>query len=88
MYETFDQQARAIPYDRNNVRRYREQVAAVNAAFRDALIAECNLDNHPTTASKVWEMAWDQGHANGYSEVENAFYDLVELVEVVLREVA
>lgn len=84
LYQTFEQQVSVIPYNRH----YNEKVAAVNAAFRDALIAECNLENHPATAHKVWSMAWEQGYAGGYAKVENAFYDLVELVEVVLREVA
>ena len=88
LYQEYENKVRAISYDHNNVRHYREQVAAVNAAFRDALIEKCGLGNYSITASKVWTMAWEQGHAYGFSEVENAFYNLVELVKVVLQEVA
>jgi len=30
---------------------------------------------------KAWKLAWEYGHSAGYTEVENHFNDLVELIK-------
>ena len=82
MFQEYENKVHAIPY---NVWNYREQVAEVNTQFAAALAEESGLSEYPTIANKVWEMAWERGHASGYAEVENAYYDYVELVRVVMR---
>ena len=85
LYQEYENKVHAIPYDRNNVRHYHEQVAEVNTQFAAALAEESGLSEYPTIANKVWEMAWERGHASGYADIENVYYDYVELVRVVMR---
>ena len=38
-------------------------------------------DNNQTR--KAFQLAWDYGHSNGESEIDNYFYDLVDLIKTV-----
>lgn len=47
---------------------YREADHLVQLQFQNDVLKENGLENHPA-AYKVYSLAWDEGHANGYSEV-------------------
>lgn len=51
---------------------------AVNK-FRQACAHQFGLVGH-VKEEKVWRKAWDDGHANGYTEILGVYRDLAELV--------
>lgn len=48
--------------------------------FRDDLFKENDLINHPK-AQVLWELAWEEGHANGYAEVVMYFEKFLPLIK-------
>lgn len=86
IYHAYDEKVRAVPYDRANKWAYREQVTAVDKEFKAALAKEYLPDYPEAATNHVWNMAWDMGHASGYSEVENYYMDLAILVVDVVSE--
>jgi len=48
--------------------------------FRKRLEAEYGTADNPK-AQRLWEIAWDHGHASGLAEVEGWYGELVELVQ-------
>lgn len=47
--------------------------------FREALEKAYQMQNHPKK-DRIWEKAWDDGHRGGYTEILNAYDELVELL--------
>lgn len=65
---------------------YREAAQAYYAAqaqmrlqFKADVLQEHGLTGHPK-ADKVYDMAWQEGHADGYGNIERWVEDLAELV--------
>lgn len=53
-----------------------------------ATLATLYLDGWPSAViALVYERAWEDGHANGYAEVEGRYQDLAELIEAVVGQV-
>jgi len=48
--------------------------------LREELEEEYGIVGHPK-ASRLWEIAWDLGHAYGYDEVEAHYRELVDLLD-------
>ncbi len=60
--------------------KYREEQYKIGNEFKLALFKEYGVENHPK-AEKAFSMAWEAGHAEGYSNVEFHFSELVELIK-------
>ena len=60
-------------------KKHREEDGRLNALFRANLEEQYGLVGHPK-ADKLWSLAWEQGHAEGYLSVAYAYGDLTELV--------
>lgn len=61
------------------VRDYRRRQAEIIARFREKLGAELGVLDHPKF-SKLWDLAWEDGHSAGLAEVERCARNLVELI--------
>jgi flagellar biosynthesis/type III secretory pathway protein FliH len=59
---------------------YYEEQEKLKNEFREDLIAEYHMTNHPK-ANKIFDKAWELGHSKGYEEVEYYFQDLTELFD-------
>jgi len=59
---------------------YYAATTQVNDNFRKALAKEYLRTSEKSKEQKVWDMAWDKGHANGYADVESYYQDFAELV--------
>jgi hypothetical protein len=57
-----------------------EMEFARTEAFKKALAEEYGIISNPKF-EKAFDIAWQQGHSSGYSEVENYFSDLVDLIK-------
>jgi hypothetical protein len=57
---------------------YYEEQEKLKNQFREDLIAEYHMTNHPK-ANKIFDKAWELGHSKGHEEVEYYFQDLTEL---------
>jgi hypothetical protein len=57
---------------------YYEEQDKLKNQFREDLIAEYHMTNHPK-ANKIFDKAWELGHSKGHEEVEYYFQDLTEL---------
>lgn len=49
-------------------------------AFKKEALKELGLENHPK-AEKVFDLAWERGHSQGYTEV---YLELQELADLLL----
>jgi hypothetical protein len=58
---------------------YLEDENRLERQFHDDLLEALGVADHPK-ADKLYQIAWDQGHASGYTEVMNAANELVELL--------
>ena len=72
------QQLREEARQQEAQRRYREEQAR-HEAFRQSLEHEYGLVGHPK-AQKLWNLAWDRGHSQGYDFVKAVYDELSELV--------
>jgi len=59
---------------------YREEEARLTALLKSDLEKEFKVAGHPK-AGKLWELAWEKGHAYGYSEVCLEYSVLAELLQ-------
>jgi hypothetical protein len=59
---------------------YYEEQDKLKNQFREDLIAEYHMTNHPK-ANKIFDKAWELGHSKGHEEVEYYFQDLTELFQ-------
>jgi len=58
---------------------YRKEDTTMYILFRESLFISNNLE-HNTKTDKAFSIAWDKGHANGYSEVYHEFLSLLPLI--------
>lgn len=69
---------------RNEIRaernKYHVEQFKIDNEFKLALFQEYEVENNPKR-EKIFSMAWERGHSCGYSEIEEDFMDLVELVK-------
>ncbi len=77
----FDKYQNKLPYPCDTASRnaYREESARLISLFRSDAIAFTGLAGHPR-ADKAFSLAWERGHANGFSEVFSELQDLAELL--------
>lgn len=59
---------------------YWYETGKVDHEFKEALEKEYGTAGNPK-AELLWCKAWEMGHSSGYSEVENYYLDLVELIQ-------
>jgi hypothetical protein len=69
-------EARAIYYE------FEKQILS---EFQDELISRLGLLDHPK-ANKLYEMAWEHGHASGLGEVASYAEDLAQLLKDDVKE--
>jgi len=82
IYKEFDDKARNIPFGEKGSKdraKYREKQQEVNLEFRAALEEDYGTNGHPK-ADKLWEMAWEDGHSEGYCGVENCYDKYSDLI--------
>ena len=82
IYKEFEEKSRNVPFGEKGSKdrlAYRERQQAVNMEFRKALEDDYGTSGNPK-ADKLWDIAWAEGHANGYSEVEMHYETLYELI--------
>ena len=58
---------------------YREEENKIYCQFKKDLLEEIGIANHPK-AEQLFNMAWDRGHSNGYTEVLIEAEELSELL--------
>ena len=64
--------------DAHNTRRDRQ--AEEQAHYRAEFAAENGLADYPReVADKVWDLAWEHGHASGYTEVGYHYADFAQV---------
>ncbi len=68
-----------VEYNRLKTIFYNKQ-SELEAKFKVDVLAEYGLTGHPK-ANAVFELAWDEGHSSGYSEVEIWVAKLAGLVK-------
>ena len=61
-------------------KQYGEEIHKLHEEFVNDLFEEFGVTDNPKR-HKAFELAWEKGHANGFEEVYNEFYDLVELIK-------
>jgi hypothetical protein len=59
--------------------KYRAEERRLYDEFKQDLFEEYRVQEHPKR-EKVFNLAWEHGHASGYSEVYNYFGDFVDLI--------
>lgn len=64
---------------RDKRKAYDERKAALNQDFKLDLFEEFGVTDHPK-ADKVFDIAWDLGHADGYDSVSYYFEKLVDII--------
>ncbi len=61
-------------------KQYGEEKHKLHEEFINDLFENFNVTDNPKR-HKAFELAWEQGHAYGFEEVYNKFYDLVDLIK-------
>ncbi len=65
---------------KTHLKQYGEETHKLYDEFINDLFEDFNVTDNPKRY-KVFELAWEQGHAYGFEEVYNKFYDLVDLIK-------
>lgn len=65
---------------RERLKLYRESVHKVELRFRADLLEALGIQNHPK-ANKLYDMAWEEGHSEGYRCVADVAEELAELIK-------
>jgi hypothetical protein len=60
--------------------KYRENIYNIDNEFKLALFEAYDVKNNPRR-EKLFSLAWERGHSEGYESVENIFIDLVDLIK-------
>ncbi len=61
------------------VEEYRETCGNIYEKFKDELLTMLEIKDNPK-AEKLWSMAWENGHSNGYYSVAQEAEELAELL--------
>jgi len=68
----------------NNYRKsqkdFRMEDNRLYALFKEAIFYEAGITDHPK-ADVLFGVAWEQGHANGFSEVYGCFEDMLPIIQ-------
>lgn len=67
-----------LPY-KKHLQEYNKEQSELHEEFKRDLFEEFGVTNHPKV-HKMFNYAWEQGHAYGFSDVHSCFSDIVELV--------
>ena len=59
---------------------YKKEDGTLFAKAKQAILEEYGIADNPK-AEKVWNLAWEDGHAYGYIEVANYVYKYADLVK-------
>jgi hypothetical protein len=59
---------------------YRAEDNALHDEFKADAFAEAGITGNPK-AEKCWDLAWEHGHASGYSDVLNYLVEFSELIK-------
>ena len=59
---------------------YRAANGEVVQSFKSELLDALKISNHPKR-EKLWEMAWERGHAHGFYEIAQEAERLAELLD-------
>jgi Fic family protein len=62
------------------MKKYGEEKQKLQEEFINDLFEEFGVGDN-AKRHKAFDLAWEKGHASGYSEVYSEFYDLVELIK-------
>lgn len=96
----FDEE-KSVRWNREMVKKnnadYQAEVARLNTAknkSRDAILEkvysliqeDVGHDLSRVKAVRLWNYAWDQGHANGFPDVYYHLQDLIELARILLED--
>jgi hypothetical protein len=65
---------------------YQAQHAAIEAEWREYLRAEYAPDLAPSVESSLFSLAWEHGHASGYSDVENYYQDFAHFADEIVAQ--
>lgn len=68
----------------NQREQYRQRIQQIDQEFKIALLTSFGVLNHPGV-DMAYQYAWENGHSNGYSEVENIFSDLYDIFQAMLE---
>lgn len=63
------------------MKEYNRRVVEIRKNFKKDALTSCGLINHPK-AEKAFEMAWERGHSNGYTEVVYELEKLADFLDV------
>lgn len=82
-YESAKEKAKIIAKERAEAQNllHRQENELINAAFRADMEIKYGFFHLPEKArQKIHSMAYERGHAYGFNEIDNCYYDVVELV--------
>lgn len=82
IYEKYAEQFAALVYDPEKSWEYDNAVYDINLEFRMELEQVYETVIIPLEEKVIWGEAWERGHAEGYSKVEEIY---VELAKVALE---
>lgn len=81
-YPGFELKGRAYYEARDN---YRARQREIDRLFAVDLAQELADDLPKTVQDRIFQLAWDEGHASGYSEVANHYEELAEFACAVRK---
>lgn len=61
-------------------KQYGVRTTEIISEFREALAKYYGVENHPKLDA-CWNLAWEHGHSNGFSEIAIYFDQFVELIK-------
>jgi len=70
---------RVLRLDHDSKVAYRDEQTRLDMLFKADLEEEFGFENHPKR-DRLFRLAWEDGHANGYREVYNSYDYLSELM--------
>lgn len=76
----FGEYENKVPYSKLTRNAYNDEDREIRKKFREDLAKEFGMVNHPKE-SKLWDKAWDDGHAYGLMEVYNHYSELVDFIK-------
>lgn len=69
----------SIPYEPHNRAAWKEEERRLRDIFKQDAFQELGIAGHPKR-DLLFQISWDRGHSNGYSEVWCEMQELVELI--------